>query len=433
MLKALLAGAAALAIASSATAATYAVQAGRLIVDAAQPARGNSTVIVDNGRISRIEPGFTVPAGAIVVDERSRTVMPGMTDVHVHLTGTSGEPWYNEFTKKQSVPYATTVGLTHALEMAQGGFTTVRDLGGDTSAVIAVRDAVAEGRFPGPRIKVSGAPLSIVGGHADEATGLPPELAAAVNEAHLNPSVCTGVDECQKVVRQLAAAGVDVIKIMATGGVLDPGARGLEQHFTDAEMKGICDMAHSMGLKVAAHAHGTRGILGATLAGVDSIEHGTFIDQAGANAMKVRGTYYSATLMAFSGVQGLLGTGKLAPESEAKARQTFAVWGKGLNLAYRAGVKIALGTDSAVAPHSQANHELELMVTKGGMSPRDALIAATKGGPDLLGVTNETGTLAPGKSADLIAVDGDPLVDPTAVQRVAYVMVEGKVIPMKGQ
>jgi len=432
MLKALLAGAAALAIASSATAATYAVQAGRLIVDAAQPARGNSTVIVDNGRISRIEPGFTVPAGAIVVDERSRTVMPGMTDVHVHLTGTSGEPWYNEFTKKQSVPYATTVGLTHALEMAQGGFTTVRDLGGDTSAVIAVRDAVAEGRFPGPRIKVSGAPLSIVGGHADEATGLPPELAAAVNEAHLNPSVCTGVDECQKVVRQLAAAGVDVIKIMATGGVLDPGARGLEQHFTDAEMKGICDMAHSMGLKVAAHAHGTRGILGATLAGVDSIEHGTFIDQAGANAMKVRGTYYSATLMAFSGVQGLLGTGKLAPESEAKARQTFAVWGKGLNLAYRAGVKIALGTDSAVAPHSQANHELELMVTKGGMSPRDALIAATKGGPDLLGVTNETGTLDPGKSADLIAVDGDPLVDPTAVQRVAYVMVQGRPIPMKG-
>ena len=433
MLKALLAGAAALAIASSATAATYAVQAGRLIVDAAQPARGNSTVIVDNGRISRIEPGFTVPAGAIVVDERSRTVMPGMTDVHVHLTGTSGEPWYNEFTKKQSVPYATTVGLTHALEMAQGGFTTVRDLGGDTSAVIAARDGVAVGLFPGPRTKVSGAPLPIGGGHADEATGLPPELAAAVNEAHLNPSVCTGVDECQKVVRQLAAAGVDVIKIMATGGVLDPGARGLEQHFTDAEMKGICDMAHSMGLKVAAHAHGTRGILGATLAGVDSIEHGTFIDQAGANAMKVRGTYYSATLMAFSGVQGLLGTGKLAPESEAKARQTFAVWGKGLNLAYRAGVKIALGTDSAVAPHSQANHELELMVTKGGMSPRDALIAATKGGPDLLGVTNETGTLDPGKSADLIAVDGDPLVDPTAVQRVAYVMVEGKPIPMKGQ
>jgi len=433
MLKALLAGAAALAMAASANAATYAIQAGRLIVDAAQPARGNSTVIVENGRVARIDSGFTAPPGATVVDERSRTVMPGMTDVHVHLMQNSGEPWYVGFTEKYSNAYSVTLGLTHALEMARAGFTTVRDLGADTSSVIAVRDAVGEGRFPGPRIKVSGAPLSIIGGHADAATGLPPELAAAVNEAHLNPSVCTGAEECQKVVRQLAAAGVDVIKIMATGGVLDPGAMGLEQHFTDAEMKAICDMAHAMHLKVAAHAHGARGILAATNAGVDSIEHGTFLDAAGAQAMKAHGTYYSATLMAFSGVKGLIGTGKLTPAMEAKAQQTFAVWGKGLNLAYRTGVKIALGTDSAVAPHSQANHEVELMVTKGGMSPREALIAATKGGPDLMNLSNETGTLDPGKSADLIAVDGDPLVDPTAVQRVDYVMVEGRPIPMKGQ
>ncbi|MGE5561814.1 MAG: amidohydrolase family protein [Bacillota bacterium] len=433
MIKILLAGAAALAMATMASAETYAIQAGHLIVDAAAPQRGASTVVVDNGRIARIENGFTAPAGAIVVDERGRTVMPGMTDVHVHLTGTSGEPWYAAFTQKYSVPYAATVGLTHALEMAQGGFTTVRDLGGDTSAVIAVRDAVAEGRFPGPRIKVAGAPLSIPGGHADEATGLPPELAAAVNEAHLNPSVCSGPEQCQNVVRQLAAAGVDWIKIMATGGVLDPGARGLEQHFTDEEMKAICDMAHFMGLKVAAHAHGARGIDAAVRAGVDSIEHGTFIDEQGVRDMKARGTYYVATLMAFSGVQGLIGTGKLPAASEAKARQTFAVWGKGLNLAYRNGVKIALGTDSAVAPHTQANRELELMVTKGGMSPRDALIAATKGGPALMNLSAETGTLDPGKSADLIAVDGDPLTDPTAVQRVHFVMVEGKPIPMKGQ
>jgi imidazolonepropionase-like amidohydrolase len=429
MLK-LFAAVAVLAAASTASAETYAVQAGRLIVDAAQPARGASTVIVENGRIARIESGFTAPAGATVVDERSRTVMPGMTDVHVHLTGTSGEPWYSDFTQKRSVPYKTTVGLTHALEMARGGFTTVRDLGGDTTGVIAVRDAVAEGRFPGPRIKVSGDPLSIIGGHADPATALPPELAAAVNEAHLTEGVCTGVQQCQEAVRKLAAAGVDVIKIMATGGVLDPGAMGLEQHFTNEEMKGIADMAHSLHLKVAAHAHGARGIEAAANAGIDSIEHGTFLDAAGAKAMKAHGTYYSATLMAFSGVQGIMGTGKLTPEMEAKAQQTFDVWGKGLNLAYRTGVKIALGTDSAVAPHNQASKELELMVTKGGMSPRDALIAATKGGPDLLGIYNETGTLEPGKSADLIAVDGDPLTDPTAVQRVGYVMVRGKPIPM---
>ncbi|MFL6724889.1 MAG: amidohydrolase family protein [Sphingomicrobium sp.] len=433
MLKTLLAGAAALSIAGAANAATYAIQAGRLIVDAAQPARGNSTVIVDNGRITRIDSGFTAPPGAMVVDERSRTVMPGMTDVHVHLMQNSGEPWYVGFTQKYSNAYSVTLGLTHALEMARAGFTTVRDLGADTSSVIAVRDALAEGRFPGPRLKVSGAPLSIIGGHADLATGLPPELAGAVSEAHLNPSVCTGVEECQKVVRQLAAAGVDVIKVMATGGVLDPGALGLEQHFTDAELKAIADMAHAMHLKVAAHAHGARGILAATNAGIDSIEHGTFLDEAGARAMKAHGTYYDGTLMAFSGVQRVMGTGKLTPAMEAKANQTFAIWGKGLNLAYRTGVKIALGTDSAVAPHTEANKELELMVTKGGMTPRDALIAATKGGPDLMGLSNETGTLDPGKSADLIAVAGDPLVDPTAVQRVDYVMVEGRPIPMKGQ
>ena len=431
MLRHLLAGVAVLIVATAANAETYAIQAGRLIVDAAQAERGNSTVIVDNGRISRIEDGFVAPAGAIVVDERSKTVLPGMTDVHVHLTQTSGTPWYAYYTLKFSNDYSTTLGLTHALEMARGGFTTVRDLGGHTSSVVAVRDAIAEGRFPGPRVKVSGDPLSMIGGHADPATGLPPEYAQAVSEAHLSSAVCTGVDECQKVVRQLAAAGVDVIKIMATGGVLDPGAMGLEQHFSDAEMKGIVDMAHSLHLKVAAHAHGARGILAATNAGVDSIEHGTFLDDAGARAMKAHGTYYSATLMAFSGVQVLIGTGKIPPESEAKARQTFSVWGKGLNLAYRTGVKIALGTDSAVAPHNQANKELELMVTKGGMTPRDALIAATKGGPDLLDVANETGTLDPGKSADLIAVEGDPLVDPTAVQRVDYVMVRGRPIPMK--
>jgi imidazolonepropionase-like amidohydrolase len=431
MLKYLLAGAAALAMANAAGAETYAIQAGRLIIDAAKPARGPSTVIVENGRIRRIDNGFTAPAGAIVVDERSRTVLPGMTDVHVHLTGTAGDPWYIYFTQKRSNAYSATLGLTHALEMARAGFTTVRDLGGSTSAVVAVRDAVAEGRFPGPRIKVSGDAMSIIGGHADPATAMPPELAAAMNEAHLTEGVCTGPQQCQEAVRKLAAAGVDAIKIMATGGVLDPGAMGLEQHFTSAEMKAIADMAHSLHLKVAAHAHGARGIEAAANAGIDSIEHGTFLDEAGARAMKANGSYYSATLMAFSGVQSVMGTGKLTPEMEAKARQTFDVWGKGLNLAYRTGVKIALGTDSAVAPHTDANKELGLMVTRGGMTPRDALIAATKGGPELMGLSAETGTLDPGKSADLFAVDGDPTVDPAAVTRINYVMVQGRAIPMK--
>lgn len=431
MTRTIFAALASLLLAGTAHAETFAIQAGRLIVDASLPERGASTIIVENGRIARIESGFTTPAGATVVDQRSKTVMPGMTDVHVHLTYTAGQPWYEVYTQKHSAAYTATVGLTNALEMARAGFTTVRDLTGDTSAVIATRDAVAEGRFPGPRIKVSGMGLSMIGGHNDPATGLPPELAQAIDIAHLNPSVCTGAQQCQEAVRKLAAAGVDCIKIMATGGVLDPGAMGLEQHFTNEEMKAIVDMAHSLHLKVAAHAHGARGIEAATNAGVDSIEHGTFLDLAGARAMKAHGIYYSATLMAFSGVNRLLGTGKLTPVMEGKARQVLSLWGTGLNLAYRSGIKIALGTDAAVFPHREAGQEVGLMVTKGGMTPRDALIAATKGGPDLMGLSDETGTLDPSKSADLIAVDGDPLADPAAVTHVGYVMVMGKPIPMR--
>ncbi len=416
--------------AGTANAETYAIQAGRLIVDAAKPALGPSTVIVTDGRITAIQPGATAPAGAIVVDQRSRTVMPGMTDVHVHLTMKSGEPWYQELTPKYSAAYSVTVGLTNALSMARAGFTTVRDLGGEASASLAMRDAVREGSFPGPRILVSGPALSIIGGHGDSAVGFNPELAQAI-KAQGQLGVCTGVDECTRTVHRIAAMGVDVIKFHATGGVLDPGAMGLDQHFTDAEMKAIVDTAHSLHLKTAAHAHGAKGILAAVRAGVDSIEHGTFIDDEGVREMKARGTYYSATLMAFSGLQMYMGKGLYTANSEIKARQTLAVWGKGLNKAYRAGVKIALGTDAAVFPHARANEEVGLMVSKGGMTPRDALIAATKGGPDLLDLSSETGTLEAGKSADLIAVDGDPLTDPAAVTHVGYVMVMGKPIALK--
>ena len=424
-------GLAALMLGGAASAETYAIQAGRVIVDAAKPALGPSTVIVENGRIKAIDNGATAPAGAIVVDLRGDTVMPGMIDVHVHLTQDAGMPWYQRMTTKFSEPYSATIGLKNALAMARAGFTTVRDLGSSGVAGLATRDALRDGTFPGPRVLMSGPALSMIGGHGDDAVGRSPELADAIN-AHGQLGVCTGAQQCAETVRKLAAMGVDVIKFHATGGVLDPGALGLEQHFSDDEMKAIVDTAHSLHLKAAAHAHGARGILAATRAGVDSIEHGTFIDDAGVAEMKRRGTYFSATLMAFSGLNQYIGKGIFSANSEMKARQALTLWGNGLNRAYRGGVRIVLGTDSGVAPHSQANQELALMVSKGGMTPRDALIAATRNGADLLGLSSETGTLDPGKSADLIAVKGDPLVDPAAVQSVDYVMVEGRPIPMKG-
>jgi imidazolonepropionase-like amidohydrolase len=264
MLKGLIA-AVALISSAAASAETYAIQAGQLIVDAGEPERGASTVIVENGRISAIEDGFVAPVGAIVVDQRNRTVLPGLIDVHVHLTGDANLPWYERLTPKYSDPYAATVGLKNALAMARAGFTTVRDLGAPGVAAHATRDAIREGSFPGPRVQVSGPSLSMIGGHGDDSVGFNPELAEAVNE-HGQVGVCTGVDECARAVRLIAAMGADAIKFHATGGVLDPGAMGLEQHFTDAEMKAIVDTAHSLHLKAAAHAHGARGILAAVRA-----------------------------------------------------------------------------------------------------------------------------------------------------------------------
>ncbi|TGX53620.1 amidohydrolase family protein [Sphingomonas gei] len=431
MIRTLLAATALLALAPPAIAQTYAIQAGHLIVDAAKPARGPSTLIVEKGRIVRVEDGATAPAGATVVDMRGKTVLPGLIDVHVHLTMNAGEPWYQGLTTKYSEAYATTVGLRNALITARAGFTTVRDLGGGTDASLAMRDAVAEGGFPGPRILVSGPALSIIGGHGDMTAGMAPELRNAIDHEGAQFWVCTGAAECAKAVRKLAAAGVDAIKFHATGGVLDAGAMGLEQHFTDAEMKAICDTAHEMHRKCAAHAHGARGIEAAVRAGVDSIEHGTFADDVDVQLMKAKGTYFSATLMAFSGLNLYLGKGIFSPNAEFKARQTLDQWGKALGRAYKAGVKIALGTDAAVYPHGRNGEEIGLMVSKAGITPRDALIAATKGGADLLGLSAEIGTLDPGKSADLIAVDGDPLTDPAAVLHVGYVMVAGKPIPLQ--
>jgi imidazolonepropionase-like amidohydrolase len=415
----------AIALQSTALSAeTYAIQAGRLIIDASEPARGPSTVVVENGRIARIEDGATAPAGATVVDMRSKTVLPGLIDAHVHLTGDPGTPFWRDAIDPPEL--AAVTGVKNALLTVRAGFTTVRDLGAPGSSSFALRDAIRDRVVPGPRVVASGGALSIIGGHGD-VSGFRPEVNAALDPG----GTCTGADECASRVREWAKRGSDVIKITSTGGVLSQQGRGLEGHFDPAEIRAITSTAHRLGLKVAAHAHGARGIEDAARAGVDSIDHGTFADAPALQAMKASGSWYVPTLMAFTGLRDRVGKNVYTPVVEAKARDALAQWGKGLTAARRAGVKIAFGTDAGVFEHGRNGEEAELMVRLGGMSPREVLVSATTGAADLLGLASEVGSLAPGKSADLIAVEGDPLTDATALTRVRYVMTRGKPIPMQ--
>jgi imidazolonepropionase-like amidohydrolase len=279
---------------------------------------------------------------------------------------------------------------------------------------------------PGPRVIASGGSLSIVGGHGD-VSGFRPEVNVALDPG----GTCTGADQCALRVREWAKRGSDLIKITSTGGVLSQQGRGLEGHFDPAEIRAITSTARRLGLKVAAHAHGARGIEDAARGGVDSIDHGTFADAAALRAMKANGSWFVPTLMAFTGLRDRIGKNVYTPVVEAKARQAMAVWGRALRDAHQAGVKIAFGTDSGVFEHGRNGEEAELMVRLGGMSPRAVLVSATSGAAELLGIGNEVGTLEPGKSADLIAVDGDPLTDATALTRVGYVMASGRPVPQR--
>lgn len=410
------------ATAAPALAETIAIRAGRVITDAALPARGPATIIVTDGRITAInEPSAPIPAGATIIDQSTRTLLPGLMDAHVHLTGDPDKPFWNEAVETDE--HMVAVGLANARTTVRAGFTTVRDLGSARLAGFAVRDAINEGLFAGPRVLAAGASLSIIGGHGD-VSGYRPEVNAALNPG----AVCTGAEQCAARVREASQRGADVIKITATGGVLSQQGRGLGQHFTDAEMVSIARTAHSLGLKVAAHAHGARGIEAAARAGIDSIEHGTFADSAAINAMVASGSWYVPTLMAMVGIEDRLGKQVYTATVEKKVRETLLLRGKALAAAIKAGVRIAYGTDSAVYEHGRNGEEAGEMVKYGGMTPRAVLISATSGAAELLGIADETGTLAPGKAADIIAVDGDPLADAGELARVKWVMARGAVI-----
>jgi len=416
-------GIAALACSAPAAADTVVVQAGHLITDASKPASGPSTITVTDGRIVSVAPGLNPPPpGARLVDLSAKTVLPGLIDAHVHLTGDPGEPFWKEAIESEE--WNTLVGAKNALLTARAGFTTVRDLGSGRLNGFALRRALEEGLIPGPRMLAAGQALSTIGGHGD-VSGFRPEVAAAL-DGH---NTCTGPDECAAKVREAAKLGADVIKFHATGGVLSQGDKGLGQAFSDAEMKAICDTAHNLGLKVAAHAHADAGIAAAVRAGVDSIEHGTFASAATIRLMKERGTTFVPTLMAFTGIRERLGKNIYTPVVEEKVRMTLSEVGKAARLARQAGVPIVFGTDAGVYEHGRNAGEFALLVELVGMSPAEALASATTGAARLLGLEREVGRIAPGYSADLIAVSGDPLRDVRALEHVDYVMVKGHPIP----
>ncbi|TFI58897.1 amidohydrolase family protein [Sphingomonas parva] len=410
------------AIAAPASAETVTIHAGRLIADPGRPVIGPATITVIDGRITAIAEGLAPPAaGTRLIDLSSKTVLPGLIDTHVHLSGDPDDDYRNQAV--DSDEWATLVGARNARATVRAGFTTVRDLGSGPLVGFALRRATAEGAIPGPRILSSGPAISTIGGHGD-VSGFRPEVLAVLGSGN----TCTGAEECAARVREFSRAGADVIKITATGGVLSQQARGLGQHFTDAEMKAIVDTAHGLGLKVAAHAHSARGIEAAARAGVDSIEHGTFADGEAIRVMKTNGATLVPTLMAFTGIRERLGKGIYTPTVEAKVRQTLGEVGKAARAARAAGVPVVFGTDAAVFEHGRNAEELALLVEHAGMSPAEAITSATTAAAHLLGLDSEIGRIAPGYSADIIAVSGDPLRDVRTLEKVEFVMVRGRTI-----
>ncbi len=417
-------------LATPAVAETIAIGAGSVILNADSAPTGPALIVVEDGRIAEIitdtdrqvsTEGALAAAGHQIIDLKDKTVLPGLIDLHTHLSGDpSGEFWRAATTPPE---YYTLIAAKNARITALAGFTTVRDLGSRTDQVTQMlRRATAEGIVPGPRVVTSARTISIVGGHGDT-NGFHKH----VNDVLSSGFTCTGPIECSEKVREASKYGADLIKITATGGVLSQQGRGLEEHFTAEEMKAIVDTAKLLGLKVAAHAHGARGIEAAARAGVHTIEHGTYIDEAAARAMNESGTTLIPTLMAFEGIRRNLGKGFYTPVVEEKIRAVAEIAGTIVERARANNVKIAFGTDAGVFPHGENAGEFALMVA-GGMTNREALASATTVAAEIIGMESEIGQIAQGFSADIIAVDGNPLEDVTVLENVDFVMVRGRVI-----
>ncbi|MFS0771995.1 amidohydrolase family protein [Sphingomonas sp. 1P08PE] len=403
---------------------TY-IHAGTLLDRPGERPRGNSTVVVQGGRIVEIRDGFaTPPAGATVIDLRDRFVLPGLIDMHVHLLGIGGDPMRARLTALNTEPADDVLyGAGNARATLMAGFTTVRDLGGEPRSIRALRDAVDRGDIDGPTIVNAGAPISVTGGHGDPLNGLAEPFAHAV--AATVENTCDGPDDCRRATRRQIGLGAQVVKITATGGVLSNVSGGLGRAFTPEEMRAIVETAHGLGRKVAAHSHAADGTKAALEAGVDSIEHGSFLDDEAIALLKKTGAYLVPTELAPVAALAQARSGALPPATIPKAEAAAAAMVDSHRRALRAGVKFAFGTDSGVSKHGINAQEFALLVDSVGMTPAQAIRTATMAAADLLGKSGEIGTLAPGKTADLIAVSGSPLDDVRRLEAVDFVMHRG--------
>ena len=422
---------AATALSSAASARDVVIHAGHLIDGVTKSEQGRASILIHDDRIVSVTPSFTSPAGAEVIDLSDQTVLPGLIDCHDHITSSfhAGDPIRAAVTRTAYDDEIDAVHNLHAELLA--GFTTIRDVGANTQVIVALKRAVNHGEIPGPRMFVSGSPLGPSGGHGDAANGLDPEL----EHVGWKDNLVDSAEDGRRAVRVLKRQGVDLIKIMPSGGVMSIGDDPKLQLMQDDEIKAVIDTAHSLGMKVAAHAHGEVAINHTIALGVDSIEHGSYADAASYRLFKEHGTYLVPTMLVGAKVyqHAKDHPEDLNPSTAAKALVIGPLLQRNVHDAYSAGVKIAFGTDTfGMSNHGENAQEFALMV-KAGMPPAEAIWSATHNGADLIGDLEDIGSVQAGRYADIVAVDGDPYADVTTLERVKFVMKGGKIFKAGGK